>query len=379
MVCSCLLVIVASSFAQSEEVILKKKRALLKSEIRDLDKSISSTRDEIESLEYQVILIQERAQLIDSLTVVTQRQVDFLDLRIQSSIELVEKLETRKQKLKTEYAAIYKAVYRHHYSTNSVVMLLSASSLSDALLRWSFLRNIEQLKSRRYSRVIHATEQLNSAQTNLQAEYTHQKNASLELDSIRVVLDDALEDERKVLKKKKKESKKLKQLKKERKKEDRALKNELDALVAELNLKKPSLKSSTSNTTSTTKRSRFSKPVPGNFITNKQLKQEQVSDIFTTIRTSHKQDVKAVESGIVQKIAFKPLKKNIIMIFHSESNHFSMYANLGTVYVSEGDIIKRGDPIGQVSQSFLSFALGRVSSTGKRNMYTRRELKKIMQ
>lgn len=378
MVCSCIFLIQSFAFGQTEQIIIKKKRSAVRAELRDISISLSATSDKIESLEIKLALSQERSTLVDSLSSLTRRELDFLGARMLKTSDLIEKLSARKQQLEGEHIKIYKAAYRHHHSTNMLITLLSASSLSDAMLRWRFLRNIEELRSRRHKRVIHASAQLHTAQNTLEQQLQEEKQSIVELDSLQAELLQSIREEQSLLRKAKRESKKLKKLKRTRQKEDRALKKELEDVIAALNYTAPVPKTETAENNASKSSGIFLKPVPGDFISKKYIAREKTSTFFSPIRTGDRQEVRAAKSGTVKKISFKKLKQNIVVIDHDGTPYFSMYAQLGSVNISVGDAVQQGDIIGTVHEANLLFAICKRTRNGKHKRLSIRQMKKLM-
>lgn len=357
------------SYGQSRKS-LESKRKHLNNEIKLTTKMLNETRENTRSAYDQYITLQSQIIHREELIKTINKEIDYLDKSIERSGEVIDALEQDITKIKDDYSRMMRQAYRYKLTNNRLLYLFSAHNLSEAFLRWRYLRQYDDYRKKQAQLII-------ETQTSLASKISKNEKSLVEKAELiraeteqQVLLNQELADKNNLVKNLKRESSKLsKQLDKQ--KQQRAdLRKRIEALIdadiAARTNRKPTNSSSKAATPaplsqeSFTLATEFRKnkgklpwPVASGFISghfgeqphplNKQIK---IRNTGIDIRTQENTEVKAVFKGEVVSVLYDPALNNAIMVKHG--NYYTVYSNIKKVFVEKGDKVDTQQAIGLV-------------------------------
>lgn len=305
------------------------------------------TKKQVENRQALIDLYQEELAQIDSNLARTQMIV----------AELTEDLEV----IQAEYEQVMQAALRSKLQQRQLVFLLSAKNWNDAYHRLQYLRQYEQYRGRQSQLIRSTRESLERKVANLTVIKTEQEalledlllqadQLSSELKNKNRLLSNLQSAERRLAGKLEQKEKAARQL-------DRAIEAIIQAeIVAAGRREEEGVVPAASGGNFVQARGRLPWPVRGGTIVrhfginrHPTYKNVKTNNNGVDIRTTRPESVNAVFAGQVAGVQFIPGFKNTIIIKHG--SYYTVYSNLETVYVKNGDNITDRQEIGQLSKS----------------------------
>lgn len=331
----------------------------LREQIQSLEKQRSQTaeREEatLETLEETNHEIRVRQALIETYS----QRIAQLEDRRDSLRRSMQQLESQQQRLRKEYQE--RVIHAYKYGRlHDLALILSAESINQMFIRIKYLRQFAQQREERREAILATNRKLQDQQQGLQ---------------------ETLTENRRLLENSRVERQKLVQLKRERQElvatlRDRqsSLENELEEKRAAARRLEQELENLMASEERRTKEAgevaeEEAKALTGSFVENKGGLPWPVSGVVTedygtrihevhgtktvspgiTIQTNPEETVEAVFRGTVARVTIMPGYGSCAIIRHGE--YMSVYCNLSSLYVREGDRVRSGDRIAHAGTS----------------------------
>jgi septal ring factor EnvC (AmiA/AmiB activator) len=343
----------ATAWAQESSNPTEQRLEDLRNQIESLEQQRSRTaeREEatLETLEETNREIRVRQALIDTYS----RRIGELEARRDSLRRSMKQLERQQQRLKQEYQERVTHAYKYG-RLHDLALILSAESINQVFIRIKYLRQFAQQREERREKIVATNDKLQQQQENLQ---------------------ETLAENRKLLENSRAERRNLVQLKQERQELVTTLRERQTSLESELAEKRAAaerLEQELENLMATEERrtreagevaKEEARVLTGSFQDNKGGLPWPVSGVVTedygtrvhevhgtktvspgiTIQTNPSETVEAVFRGTVARVTIMPGYGSCAIIRHGE--YMSVYCNLSSLYVREGDQVRAGDRI----------------------------------
>ncbi len=381
--------------AQKRRQLEAKKGASLK-KIEETNKILNQTREKKEASLTQLSLIKQKIKVQEVLIQTMNEEIDFLDIEIKESENLILILDRDLLALKEEYARMVVIAYKYSSDFDKIAYMFSAESFRQLVNRYQYFKQYSAIRSNQVEQIEAVTFTLERERTQLlkrrnqkaklagikTVEANNLSQAKTQHDVMLKELSTKEKELREELEESKKSVLKLEKLivnliEEERKKAIAAAKKaEADARKAEADAKKNTAKSSTSKSTvkksvassNALKELKSNEALSSNFANNKGklpwpvskgrvsqhfgkqahpvLKGVFIENLGVDIATVSGEPVKAVFAGKVLTVAQVPGMNNVVMIQHGE--FFTVYAKLKTVSVVTGQMVERNAILGEV-------------------------------
>jgi septal ring factor EnvC (AmiA/AmiB activator) len=367
--------------AQSQKVDTKKAELeelrnqinALEREIKQASANEKKTTEFIEKYNKQTALLNRLIANLRSQE--DQKQSEIEDIQIK-----VENLKSEIRVLKKNYALYVTAVYKRMYN-NKLSYLLNSQSMTQALLRYRYLKTFSERGKRDIDRINHAQTALLESQEQLEAEKVQKTQIIAQKTHEETVLTQKLTEKQKLLKKIKVDKSSLEKnlaVKKQAEQKIRQLINRLIEQAAKAKRQKApepvaTKKANKDNDKVVSRPVAGSAPViPGNFPSlrgrilwpvsngsilhrfgeteNAKLKTVTIN-YGIDIKTVGDAAVRAVSEGVVSVINWIPGYGTVIIVTHSHE-YRTVYGHVTGVSVSEGQKVKAGTILGKISETF---------------------------
>ena len=395
----CLLCLPVASFAQkgksSEQ--LKKDKQKIENEISNTQKLLKKNESNQKAAIQQAALLRQQIQNREKIIINLNSQIIQMEDEQEQNLQEIKQLEKRLEYMKADYAQVVYNAYRNRRFLDKVTFILSADNFSQMFRRIRYYTIFSRNVREQAEKIQKTTEDLSKKND----EIVELKNDKLNTLSSKAAEIKNLEVDRKKktqnAEKLKKESQQLKEeLKKKqqkRKELDAAIQKAVNDEIAKANAerskkssKTSSGSSSSSNTASssgkTSSSSRSSTTIQltpeeatlnASFINNKGklpwpvAKGAKVSDFGSyahpdvpSVQIENRGIDIMVESGTPVRAVFNGtvtsvrniMNTNVVMIRHGE--YLTVYQNLATINVKEGDKVTTKQSIGTVSKNSSS-------------------------
>ncbi len=363
------LLFVSPLIAQNRKELENKRQSLIRDirqtegQLKETKKNKAATLDQYLALQSQ---IRKRQQLINTL----HEEIDYANESINRSREVLHALSLDVERLKSEYARIVRAAYRHKLNNSFFLFLFSADSFNDAFRRWQYIRQFGRFRKKQ-ARLILDTQETLSRKTLQLEERKKEKEALLSSqEQQKQLLKRELDDKNRILKVlDTSESRLAADLERQQKAHD-ALNNVIESVIREEMARRrqearsgeeqPAGKALAVSEESAPLSGEFRKnrgrlpwPVREGVITRQFGKQQhphvqnvQIVNNGIDIRTAQRAQVFSVFEGKVTGTQFIPGFKNTVIIQHG--NYYTVYSNLDETFVERGDPIGRQQAIGKL-------------------------------
>lgn len=315
----------------------KKSLDNAKREVSNLKKEKAGAQAEVQALEKQVKMRQEYISEVES-------EHDLVEAEIATAEAAIDSLDATLAHNRAIYAEAVRIAYRTHRSNNAIYYLFSSKSITDAARRMAEMRHVADSRRRLADSIVVQTARLDEHRTML-------ATRSHELDSVTRALDKErreLEDDRVVAQRAYNSlSKREKRAIDEQRKQEKLHKN----AVAEL---QKLIKNNTVGASFSKSTRGLNLPVSGGTLTEE--------GYGATITGKRGADVCTMHEGRVEEIVFME-RTNHYTVYLSYGAHLVTFANLGSVCVKKGDVLKKDQKIGTIGRG--------VNSRGEEYSYIR--------
>lgn len=351
-------------FGQQNKTQLEKQKSAVQNQIKETQQILAETSNKKKATIGQLNAITKQIEDQTKLIRTYAKEVKLLSGRIEQDATVINALQQDLNNLKKEYADMVYAMYKASSGFSKLSFIFASADLSQFYMRFKYL---EQYSLARKNQVQLITE----IKAEIESEKASLENSKNEKD---LVLADQLKEKEKLDKMKAEQDKVFSLLKTEETKLSKDLaqkKSEvanLENLISKL--LKEEIKSSSASTDKVSElnidlkalSSSFEKnksnlpwPVEAGFISEKfgthphpVLKRIKMPNDGINIQTKENEQVRAVFTGVVKKIAIVPGEfKYVVIVQHG--SYFTVYAKLKKVTVKMGQQINVNDVIGEVN------------------------------
>lgn len=387
---------------------VKREQKAVAAEVRKTDAALSLNMRETERNLGRLNLLQRRVAESREAIAVSQRGVDSLDAAIGRRNDTITLLSSRLNTLRDSYARALRRQQLYPRVNSPIAFIFSASSAADAYRRIRYLREYDRWRSARTHELTAAAEAVKEARAHLESTRSVRAAALDDLHRQRAGLarEEASTDS--LVKSLRTQGKTLRAVLAEKQRRADALDRELDRLIAEEQARqeaerraaeerrrkeqqakaaKPSAKTTAKGSEGTGKgtakaagnkarsvatldsEAAADRKLSGSFEANKgrllfpvagryrivrgyglqnhpELKHVKTNNNGIDIEVAPGTDARAVFDGHVSAIFRLPGYANIVMVRHGK--YISLYANLASTYVTKGQEVKAGQPVGRI-------------------------------
>ena len=382
----------SSLYAQTKnrKQLEERKGASLK-KIEETNKILSQTREQKESNLTKLNLIKQKIKVQETLIQTINEEIEFYDVEIKESENIIIALDLDIHEMKSEYAAMIVIAYKYSGSFDKVAYIFAADNFRQMALRYQYFKQYSAIRTNQLTQIQAVTQTLERQRTNL----LRKRNAKAKLAGVKIKeannLNVAKTQHDEVLKEL---SAKEVQLREELEESQKAL-LKLERLIIDLieeerrkaiaaekkaaALAAAAAKKKKTNSASSNKAAAASNKaikdinnnvaLSSNFANNmgklpwpvskgrisqhfgKQahpvLKGVYVENLGVDIVTVSGEPIKSVFAGKVLTVAQVPGMNYVVMIQHGES-FFTVYAKLKSVSVTTGQQVQRNEILGEV-------------------------------
>jgi septal ring factor EnvC (AmiA/AmiB activator) len=380
----------AAAQTKNRKQLEERKGASLK-KIEETNKILNQTREQKESNLTKLNLIKQKIKVQETLIQTINEEIEFFDLEIKESENIIVALDHDIAEMKQEYARMVVIAYKYSGTFDKMAYVFGADNFRQMVLRYQYFKQYSAIRTNQLLQIEAVTKTLERQRTallkkrnekaklaglkikeanNLTLAKTQHDEVLKELSAKEIQLRDELEESKKSLLKL---EKLIVDLIEEERKKAIAAEKKAAALAAAAE------KKATKNTAGSTKAKAASNKaikdlnsniaLSSNFANNmgklpwpvnkgrisqhfgKQphpvLKGVYVENLGVDIVTVSGEPVKAVFAGKIMTVAQVPGMNYVVMIQHGES-FFTVYAKLKSVSVITGQQVQRNEILGEV-------------------------------
>ncbi|MFK7771865.1 MAG: murein hydrolase activator EnvC [Saprospiraceae bacterium] len=367
------------SNAQIRKDLEDRRRKLIK-DIQLTSKLLNkTTKTKAAALDRYIALrkqVQQRELLVSTL----QKEIEITDLSMNRASDVVESLTGDIDRLEKEYGDLLRQAYRRKKNSSDLGFIFSSESINQGFQRWQYLKQYDEYRKKQAQLILETKETLTIKKTQLQETKIEKQGLIASVEKQANILSAELGDKSKLLRTLRKDEKRLKsELRKKRtdheglnKAIEKAIrkdmasrrKNERDnkANKKDVNKKDVNKKPQKNDAIALDRltgdfrnnRGRLPQPVKNGVVTRRFGKQQhptlprvQITNNGIDIRTERNAKVFAVFEGKVVSKQFIPGYQNMLIVQHGD--YYTVYSNLGEVFVKKGDQVGTMENIGTVA------------------------------
>ena len=360
----------APAFGQStKQKRLEERRKELLSEIRQINSLLKKNKNEKASLLSQVEELDLKIKTTENLIKVTNQQANLLTSEIKENTSKLNELEAELTLLKKQYGQMMVQSYKSKKQDSKLMFILSSESFLQAYKRLQYLKQYANYKKQQGDSILVKTAKLKAVNQTLDRQKKDKITLINENKKIKSSLLKEKENQQVLVRNlKQNEGKYIAQIQ-TKEKEKRALDKQIDRLIREaIARSRKKAKKNTSNKTAGFSLTKEAKALAADFKSNKgklpwpvakgiktkgygKRKHPSLPNVTTfnsgvEITTEAGAEARAAFKGEV--ISIQALKGANKAVFIQHGNYITVYNNLSTVYVKNGDKVKTKDPIGKI-------------------------------
>jgi len=357
------LLIVSVSWAQSKKSLERKKRQTQK-EINYTNKLLKETRNTRKSSYNQLLLIEKKIDLRNTLIQNILQEQEQLKREIAENNKTIESLESDLKQIKEEYAKMLRFAYQHRNTNDVILFIFSAESFNQAYKRMKYIQQYSEYRKKQAKVIEETQEVLNKRIANLE---TQKKKLDLLIEehtqeSIALRVEKSTQNS--IVLSLQSEEQKLRKKLKRYQKEKIKIQNAIAAIIrreaekAKAKNKKSSYDALTPeqkliSTKFGENKGRLPWPVQRGIITYKYgihphpvLKEVKEKKNGVGISTTKGSFARSIFDGTVTNILPLSGNNNAIMIKHGE--YITVYVNIKEVMVTVGQKVKAKQEVGVI-------------------------------
>lgn len=356
--------------AQSKKQ-LEKDKAKVEQEIKKLNSDLAKAKKNSKAGQQQLKIIEkkiaERTKLINNIN----GQVNLLNIRMTQTEDSIALIRGQVDSMKVEYGRVVRALYRERDNINPLALVLDTKSYNYAYLRTKYFRDYSRYRRRQAMFIHQKEEELNDVGRELKRQQREQQGLLEQHRQQKAQLAHEQQTQQKSLKDSKQKEKNLQNQIAKKEKQKRELQQQIQRIINEeiakarkAETKKPAATSGKTQTS--TPASAAEVAMSNDFASNKGRLPWPVG--YTKVireygKYTHSSGgqnmnngidllcsggaaVKCVFNGSVTRVFTCPNGTKGIIVRHGE--YMTVYANMGTVAVSEGKKVTTGQNLGTV-------------------------------
>ena len=363
------LICIGSSHGQVRKDLEKKRQKLIK-EIKLTNNLLNETTRGIEAAMDRYKALQNQIESREELILTLQEEVQFADISMQRSADVIEALKLDIERLKAEYGRMARHALRHKMTQSNAQFLLSASGFNDLIKRWRYLRQYDQYRQKQARLIVETQNTLTDKLRKLEIVREEKQDLIAEEEAQNQILAKELTTKKRILNNLKNDEKRLKRRLRQHEITHRQLNDAIEKVIREEvaaarrkarsrnpTNRKPSLKAPETGPLAAAfrnNRGRLPWPVKQGVITGffgKQkhptLRRVEITNNGIDIRTDRRAKVQAVFAGEVVGTQYIPGHYNMIILKHGD--YYTVYSNLEELFVAKGQQIKAKQSLGQLA------------------------------
>lgn len=365
-----LLIILTVSLQAQDKNSLEKKRKKLESEINYTQNLLKKTQDTKTASLNDLVTLEKQISLRKELIVSTEKEVTIYSGQIKETSQQLNELERNLQILRENYSRAIYSTFKSYRFTDQLLFIASASSFSDALQKFNYLRKIGDYRKRQVDDILGTQEKINQKLAEIQTKKNKQEGLLKTQKKQESALTRNKSEKARLVETLKKKESSLSQQLTQKKKEAEKLNAQIQVIIAReienqrkaqaAKVEKAEKSGEIAPTPEVTK-------LNANFISNKgrlpwPVEKGVISRYFgpykhpelgiitenngIDIRTDSYANVRAVFDGTVVGIVSNPIYKNAVIVSHGD--YFTVYSKLESVSVSKGQKLTARQLIGKV-------------------------------
>jgi septal ring factor EnvC (AmiA/AmiB activator) len=357
----------STAYGQSKQQ-LEKDKAKVEQEIKNLNSQLSKAKKNSKSSQKQLNLledkIKQRTRLINNIN----GQLNIINVQMTQTQDSIAMMRSQVDSLKDEYARVVRVLYGERGNLDKLVLLLDTKSYNYSYLRTRYFRDYSRYRRRQAAFIRQKEEALHDVSLTLVKQQKEQTSLLAQQKKQRDELNKEQKQRQKSLKDSKQQEKNLQAQISRKEKEKRQLQQQIQRIIneeiAKANKKSTQTASSSGGVGSTistadvalsndfvSNKGRLPWPVAYNKVSREYGKYTHSSggqnmnngiDLVCASGAA----VKSVFGGTVTRVFTCPNGTKGIIVRHGD--YLTVYANMGTVSVSEGRKVTTGQNLGTV-------------------------------
>lgn len=352
--------------AQNKKEQLQDEKAQLEKEIQLTNELLSETRENKSSSLNQLVLLKNKINTREALIDNIQLQINTLNQQIDLNQEIIHQLTLDLENLKEEYAIIIYNSYKNHDSFSRLMFIFSAEDFSQAYRRIKYFQQYSAYRKTQAALIEETQLEINTRLEELEQQKDEKVGLLNSMKSEKSQLLSEKDEKNKMVVSLNKKEKELMASIQEKEAAAQKLQEEIEKIIAE-EIAKANKKEGTNNTSTfaltpeelklsndfETNQGKLPWPVERGIISStfgehphEVLKGVKTKNNGINILTSENTPARTVFAGKVTKVLSIPHYHYVVMIRHGE--YVSVYSNLLTVTVEEGDEVRLKQSIGQI-------------------------------
>ncbi len=365
------------SIGQIQRELEDRRRKLLKEIDLTSDLLNKTTKSKVAALDRYVTLrsqVQKRELLVETL----RKEIEFTNLSIKRTTEVVKALTKDIERLEKEYGELLRQAYRRKKNNSDLGFIFSAESLNQGFQRWQYLKQYDEYRKKQAQLIQETKESLTFKKEQLEETKLEKVQLIDASEQQAALLSSELGDKSKLLSTLKKDEKRLKSELRQQRENHESLNLAIESAIKKDMVvrrknerkptpnknndavnKKPKAKEQPSTLNRLTgnfrgNRGRLPMPVEKGVVTKRFGKQPhptlpkiEITNNGIDIRTERNAKVFTIFEGKVVSKQFIPGYQNMLIIQHGE--YYTVYSNLEEVYVEKGDQVATLQNLGTVA------------------------------
>ena len=357
-----------AAFAQTKSE-LEKERQLIQQQIKQINKSLSQSKTERQSILDRVQTLNQRISAAERLVKLNNREANLLTREIDANTLAIDKLRTQIKELKASYSQMVVDAYKSKSQQNRIMFLLSSDNFQQAYKRLQYMKQFAAHRKKQAQEIQEQTKTLQKLNSTLidqrkeKEKILDQNRASLKrLNTDKIAEQELVSTIRKDVNRYENQ---LKNKQKEIDKIDKLINELIRKAIAEENKKVGGSSSSRFKMTpeATLLGNKFEDnkgklpwPVLTGYVsrpygTRRHAIVKTVNTTSQGVRITTEEGAKArvVYDGEVSQVLVIP-NTNMYIVLVRHGKYLSVYKNINKLYVKKGDKVKRNQFIGTIGK-----------------------------
>ncbi len=371
-----------------EQQKLEERKAQIQAQIKENEKLLQNVKTQEKSVLNVIGIKDQKIRLKENLINTTENQTKLLGNDIYKNQIKINELNRELDKLKADYAEMILKSYKSRSEQSRAMFLLSSKNFLQAYKRLQYMKQYSSYRKMQGDEIIAKASELDAYNQKLSNQKEEKHKLIKENETEKLTLEQEKQEQEKLINSIKKDKKKIAGEIKKQQQETKAIEREIDKLIreaiaiankkaaaasAKANPRKVVTAAETKATESTTKivltaegkiesdnfkanKGKLPWPVEKGFVSQKfgdqphpLISSLMVHNSGVEITTDQGANARAVFAGEVTQVqVVSPVKKAVII---KHGDFFTVYQNLGKVYVREGDKVSIKQSIGQIRTS----------------------------
>lgn len=378
-----LVLVTSLSWSQQTQEQLEQKKAKLQAEIREKEMMLQDVRKKEKSVVKLLTIQKEKIGLKEKLITTTEKQAKLLSNDIYLNQREINKLKKELQVLKEDYADMIVKSYKSRSTQSRAMFLLSSENFLQAYKRLQYMKQYSSYRKMQGEEIKDKATKLDDHNKKLSGQKTEKEKLLAEQEKQKQDLVKEKQEQEKIAnslnKSKKQIAAEIKKKEQETKKIDAQIQKMIREAIAEANRKAAAAKAKANPKTTTAAEIKAiesstkivltpeGKIISDNFKANKGSLPwpvekgdiymgfgKQPHPVYKNLEENNSGLKIITESGASARCVFKGEvtqvqkigNKFAVMVRHGE--YFSVYQNLSTVSVSEGDMVSAKQTLGKI-------------------------------